>query len=324
MENAEPKLLLEWWNEPLPDVTWLVEGILPGPGALVMMSGPPKLGYKTWLAMTLAGLTASGGGYKNLRATKAAPTLFIEEEGTRPGTRARVGKALRMLGIDLDNPDSPEAQNLAKNFFFEHHPRLKLDNPLHVNQVMRWIEKYRVDLVVLDAITYMHNGDENEMQDMQKVNDALSAFRSKGATVLYLVHMNRSSQRETADIDLGTRGSSVLIDKYDAHFGLRRNKKTGDLHLTLRFRDYEERQFFVFWDIPKGGNSAELILKEISEEHEGSTYHEVLLRKYAPGAEISMKEFIDALGISRGDAMRIKTSMLNDELISLEGKNIIL
>lgn len=313
-----PKLLLDWWQEPVPTAEYLIDGILPT-DSVVIVSGPPKRGFKTWLAMLMAGCVATGKDYKVFKPRAPEPVLFVEEEGGLHGTRKRLSKVFSMLEVDLDDPTTTKEGVLAqKNFWWLRSPRLKLDNMLQVAQLKKFIEAHGIKLVVLDAITYMHSGDENNKQDMQKVCDALGALRATGATIVALMHVNRSSRKENVDIDLGTRGSSVFTDYYDVHFGLRRDKTTDALTLEIRSRDYEPQEYTLFWNVTEGVAQPELIIKPRDEGVIAEEFVAVLRNKGFPaGRAITPKDFQAVLGLTAGKAAEIRAQLINEGKLTL-------
>lgn len=285
---------------------WLIEGLLPE-GALEMMSGPRKVSKKTWTALDWNLTVALGATLYPSTLTTAHDgkrVLFVEEEGTAHDTRSRFLKLLRGKGIDPHSNACPEnvLHKLDTNFYFMHHPRVKLDNPNWVAALCNFIKQEGISLVTLDAITYMTNGDENSKQEMAQVNDALFAFRQCGAAVLYLVHTNKQAQREDADPDLDVRGSSVLLDAYDAHFALRRH---ADDHINLlaRYRDFDEQRYYVYWNFAEDAVVPEL--KPVTPELEQEEKLKDVILQLIPGVEYTPASLGKQLGVTSKEATKI-------------------
>jgi len=325
-EKFTPHRIIDWWREPIEDLTWLLDDLLPA-GAMVMMSGPRKRGYKTWLALSMSMALASGRNYGNVfKPVAPKRVLFVEEEGTRPDTRDRVGKVMRMLDI---NPASLNVSDpFYDNFLWFHHLRLKLDNPVHVSYLIKLVKQYGIELIVLDALTYMHDVDENSKKDMQILNNALMNMRSTGCTVLYLVHTNKASDREEADIDTGVRGSSVMLDAYDAHFALRRLKPRDNLVLTVRYRDHEETQFDISWKIEKdqSGKAQLIISPRNSESRQVDIVDTLVDRGFMAGQPYTFKQFREALDLPSGLAAEKRGELIDTGkiLLSKDGNQIII
>jgi len=320
-EKFTPQRIIDWWREPVEDLTWLLDDLLPA-GAMVMMSGPRKKGYKTWFSLSMAIAVASGRDYKDIfKPVEPKRVLFVEEEGTRPDTKDRVAKVMRML--DIDPASLPASDPFYDNFLWFHHLRLKLDNLVHVSYLLKLVQEYNIELLVLDALTYMSDADENSKKEMQILNNALMNLRSAGCTVLYLVHTNKSSDREDCDIDVGVRGSTVMLDAYDAHFGFRRLKPQDNLVLTVRYRDHEELQYNIKWDIKEIANLGISIRDDSAKQDESI---EILSGKgFTHGQPYSFKQFREALELPSGRAAEKRSELLESGkiILSKEGQIIL-
>lgn len=311
--TLKPLPLVQWFNIPSKHTSWLLHDFLPAE-SLVMVSGPRKRGFKTWFALWLSCVLASGQenkagnrvhkeedknlgeirpGYTFL-PSEANSVLFLEEEGTAIGLKERIGKvlmgqlnpnpALALPGVEPP-PDKVRLVHLAEGnredwqlsfaegtpqfpLWFLHRPHMKLDNQQKMVALLEACKQVKPRLIVLDALTYMHNAEENDMRGMQAVNDGLAALRAAtGATVLYICHTNKEAQRpgvanSERDIDLDVRGSSVLLDAYEAHFGFRR-WKPGTLTLVCRYREREEQTFDIRWVIPPKATIAPVTLQMV-------------------------------------------------------------
>ena len=289
--------LIQWLTDETPEPKWLIKDLLPE-SSLAMMSGPRKVAFKTWTAFDWSIAVACGLKEKVLNCEHDGyRVLAFEEEGTAHDTRARWLKLLKAHGLDpRTDLGNDMIKRLMKNYNFMHHPRVKLDNPKWVEQIVSYIKGEGVKLLVLDAITYMTSADENSKQGMQPVNDALFQFRAAGAATLYLVHTNKQAQREDADPDLDVRGSSVLLDAYDVHFALRRHHKDY-ISMLARYRDFEEVRYRVGWSIDK--TTAVCDMRVVSDETEARDRLEPFVKQLVPGFGYT--------SVSLGKAMGIKT-----------------
>jgi len=210
-----------------------------------------------------------------LSPTKACRVLSFQQEGTAVGNKERLGKigmglgawpaeALEFYTNSLGHDDYrlleekiPPESRLQHNFHFVHRPAIKFHQPESMKKVLALVDRVKPDITVFDAITYMHNGKENDPENMLAMIDGLFAVREKGCTVIAVMHTSKDSQRNTElkDIDLDLRGHSSQLDAYDAHFGFRRwaAKGSGWIDLVARYREREEQQFKVRWEIPERG-----------------------------------------------------------------------
>lgn len=240
-----PLDVIKWQRTTPPDTPWLMRGLTPA-ASIVWVSGPPKKGFKTWWAFVHAQALASGISYGEfIKPVERMPVLFIEREGTTPGNMSR----MRKVQLGCFNVDPLKADPYDGNLGWMDKLRLKLDNPGHVKKLVELIKEHGYKLVILDAVTLMHGGDENSKQDMQRVVDAAIQIKEAGATVMGLCHVNKESRKIEHDIDLDLRGSSVMIDCYDAHMALRRDKETDQLWMKVRYREHRERVFNLWWEV---------------------------------------------------------------------------
>lgn len=267
-----------------------------------MVSGPRKVAMKTWFAFDLSLSIATGhvpAGAVHKISHEGKRVLTLEEEGTGHDTRSRILKLMKGRGLAPD-VESDAVKRLAQNYRFWHHPRCKLDNIHWVNYLRDYIQGEGISLLVLDAITYMTSGDENKKQDMAPVNDALFSFRQAGATVLYLVHTNKQAQREDADPDLDVRGSSVLLDAYDAHYALRKHGDNDFISLLARYRDFEEMRYRVNWDF--GPETVRSKVSYVTAELEAADKIAHLIPQIIPGVEYNIESLRRTLGLTPREA----------------------
>lgn len=311
METTPVPGLLEWLKKEPAQPKWLIQDFLPE-ASLAMVSGPRKVAMKTWQGFDASLSVALGSAPSGSILTvphEGKRVLTIEEEGTGHDTRSRILKLLKGRGINpLTDEGTAAIKKLEQNYFFWHHPRVKLDNPNWVKLLRHIVKEEGISLVVLDAITYMTSGDENSKQDMAPVNDALFALRQLGACVLYLVHTNKQAQREDADPDLDVRGSSVLLDAYDVHFALRRHHKE-HINLLCRYRDFEEQRFKIYWDFkPDQVTGTYEAVTEESDEQEKFAH---ITAQLVPTIEYNTAAISKGFGLATKEAAQLLNSLVN-------------
>lgn len=290
--------LASWLRQGTSAPNWLITEWMMAQG-LHMCSGPRKVAGKTFFAIDNALSVALGQTVPGSVLTvphDGKRVLFIEEEGTGPDTRSRHVKLLKGRGLDVESDQFPEMiARLESNYRIMHHPRVKLDNPQWCAWLVDYINGEGIELVVLDAITYMTSGDENSKQDQSRINDALFGMRAAGAAVLYLVHTNKQGQREDADPDLDVRGSTVLLDAYDCHYALRRRHE-GYIDLLARYRDFEEGKFRISWDYKP--DRVTPTLWRVSDSDEAQALVEVYVPQLVPGVDYNNGSLRKQLGLS--------------------------
>lgn len=304
--------LRSWLKLGTREPNWLIKEWMMCQG-LHMCSGPRKIAGKTWFAIDNSLSVALGSASPGSILTvphDGKRVLFIEEEGTGPDTRSRHAKLLKGRGLDVDSDEFPEAMaKLEKNYLIMHHPRIKLDNPQWCAWLVDYVKGEGIELVVLDAITYMTSGDENSKQDQSRINDALFGVRAAGAAVLYLVHTNKQGQREDADPDLDVRGSTVLLDAYDAHFALRR-RHDSYIDLLARYRDFEEGRYRISWDYKP--DRVAPTLWRVTAEDEARTAVQDFVVQLVPGVDYNNGTLKKQLGLSSDkEAAKLLNQLVN-------------
>ena len=226
---------------PRPNVDWLVQGLIPRPG-MVMLLGPPKAG-KSFLALDIANRISRGQdvlGHKS----KPVPVLYIQMDTSEAIWRDRI-LCLEQSGYDTRSPRMLMA-----------HPDQEL-RPLNVLTASgaAWIRdalhSSKAELVVLDVLREIHTGDENDSTEMKKVFDELARLFA-GRTVLFVHHTRKIDPAATkVDPVAIARGSSYITGKMDAYWLLYDQR----LHLTSRFA--EERTLRAvqsksgIWEFPE-------------------------------------------------------------------------
>lgn len=297
----QPEELPAWLATETPEPQWLIEGFLPSEG-LVCLSGPRKKAGKTWLGMVISAVGSLNHPIQALKPQRQFSTLFIEEEGTTVSNKKRWKMLCKGASID------PKGLGQIHWAF---RPRLKLDQPGNVPRICAYVKKHKIDLVVLDAVTYMHTGDENSKRDMQAVISSLMTIRAAGCTVLWISHTGKGSQRAEEDIDLAVRGSSVMMDVYDSHLALRRSKVGDRLGLTCRHRDAEETYWEVGWQI----SDQDLIaIPSITTSDPDAEYMDYLKKLasagWTPGDIQPFKEFATIVGLPFNAAADLRNEMI--------------
>lgn len=233
--------LYEWRREARKAPRWIIPGFIPHAG-IVLMSGQQKLAYKTWTADLIALSLASGKEIGPFRPLEAGNVLYIQEEGTTSGTEMRMAGLIKTYGI----PEEAE-----KRIFYAHHHMVKLDDEQWQRTIVAACQAWNVKLCILDALTYLHNADENKNSEMQKVIETIQLLRKYGVSSLALAHLDKDrGSRKKCDPDLQVRGGAIVVNAYDIHLALRRaDRSQAHIDLTVRGREQEERRYVFTWDI---------------------------------------------------------------------------
>jgi RecA-family ATPase len=237
----KPQLIREFLAAADECQRWIIPGFIAHEG-LTLISGPRKLGMKTWLADMLSIVTTTGTQVGNLRCLDPGPVLYFEEEGTPKGTKLRWEGFEFTYGFDFMKNEQ---------LFYTFRPRLLLDDRDWAAAIIRAVKILKPKMCVFDALTYMHRADENKTHEMRMVVETLQEIRAAGTACLFLAHTNAEGSRDLElDIDLGVRGSKVILDAYDVHIGLRRVRfDDPKIHCQIRQREGSEKVMSLTWDL---------------------------------------------------------------------------
>lgn len=209
-------------------VDWLVEDLI-AKGDLTLLIGEPGVG-KSWLSMALAVAAAERWTHWLGR------TLHLDEP--------------RVLYVDEENPEGLVLRRLkklglteegAENIRFLHRQGIRLDRKpeLLLDEALDW----GPSLIVLDSLTRMHTGDENNAGEVAKLfNDGINPLaRETGATVLLLHHVTKT---ESSSSFARARGSGDISASVDTGLDVRGTDLQGGFTLGMyKSRWIEEGQF---------------------------------------------------------------------------------
>jgi hypothetical protein len=196
------------------DIKWLVAGLIPR-NSLVMLTAPPA-GYKTWLALAIAGAVSAGTDFLD-RKTVQTPVLYLDRENPAAVIRQR----LEILKLDDSShlkiwgrwvPDSPPL----------------LGDP----RLVELARKYK-PLIVVDSLVRFHDSEENSASTMARISEHLKRLVDAGATVLLLHHQGKNPA-------MLYRGSSDILAGVDTAFNIEK-KKDEELGIFLRLNSYKDR-----------------------------------------------------------------------------------
>lgn len=190
---------LDWhalWAEP-EDEEWILEPLVPV-GRLVALFSAPKAG-KSLLMLELA--VAIANGTKALGATLSRPfrVLYVDfENDPRGDVRTRLD-AMDYGPDDLDNLVYLSFPSLAK-----------LDTPMGAADLLRHVEHYSCEVVVIDTISRAVGGEENDNDTWLNFYRWTGvALKRNGVACIRLDHTGKDHEK-------GMRGGSAKYGDVDA------------------------------------------------------------------------------------------------------------
>jgi len=192
-----------------PAPNWLLQDLI-ACGDVVLCSGGSGLG-KSWLTMGLSVAVADGHkAYLGQDVLKHGPVLYVDEENPEDVIYHR----LKKLGL----------QNKSKVRYLWNNA-LRLDrNP---DELLDEALEFRPVLIVLDSLTRIHNGEENDAGTMSPLlNDAIRPLaRETGAAVVLIHHHDKAG--------MGPRGSSDITASADGALDVYGTGRPGQFKVKL-------------------------------------------------------------------------------------------
>jgi len=188
---------------PLAPVPYYVKDWLPRHGKAVLFA-PPKTG-KSFLATQIARCIGSGVPFLDI-PTVQGKVLIVQFELGQEILQSR----LKITGKGY--------RNVYVGTTFS----MKIDTEGGQRLLRKAMDAIRPDVLILDPLVKLINGDENETKDMSKVVDILDTFiEAYDCSILIIHHPGK-------DISRGGRGSSVLDGWVDSYIEMKRTSKQGE------------------------------------------------------------------------------------------------
>jgi len=223
-----------------PEEEWLVEGILPA-GGNILVAGYPKT-YKTMWLLLQGVCLASGEPFLGfpVPARRRVGIVLMEDQAHR--VRHRLARLCRGLGVDLED--------LEGWLFLWFRPPLRL-NDRTAQELAEYAREKELDFLGIDSWSYVASGDSNSSDDVTPQLQALSGAREArpGLTVQLTHHARKDWGKQAGG---GTRltdeirNSSAFGAWYDAGLVLSRKDETSPIKVRAELRDFPAPQAFAF------------------------------------------------------------------------------
>ena len=195
----------DYVNLPRAPESWVVEGILPTSGSLLIY-GDAK-GGKSFIVLQLVASIASGTHWLGFRVPQPQRVVYVQLDTPRSVWADRIEK-LVSSGLPLERVLFADRETLG-TFPFDvlHKPHASL---LH-NSLL----PFTPSVVVMDTIREAHSGDENDSTAMQKVIAHLEAA-VKPAALILVSHSRKGNPDWDSSLMHDNRGSNYLVGRMDA------------------------------------------------------------------------------------------------------------
>jgi hypothetical protein len=184
-----------------PDITWLVEGLIPE-GRNGIIVADPKAG-KSVLAIDLALALASGSSWLGHIVPRRRRVALVSRED-HPAETARRLRSIQG-GSDCRNEYTwgqiwVNTRHQSEEFL--------LENGEHVDQLIAELKMEQIDLVIFDVFRRMHNLEENDNTEMSKPIAALSRIQTEVKCSVAMVH--HITKLSTGNIFRDIRGAGAI------------------------------------------------------------------------------------------------------------------
>lgn len=221
----------EYLKVPRPHLNWLVTGLIPKPGYLLLL-GPPKAG-KSFLAFDIAAKISQGADVMGYKTPKPARVCYLQLDTKEAAWTERLRK-MADTGYNLDLP------NLRLVHQDDQLLPLLVTSPRGSDYLKRLIDTTEPDLFIIDVLREIHDEDENDSTGMKKVFDAMEPILS-GLSVLMIHHTRKMSHDERssglADPTSLARGSSYITGRVDGYWLLYGDPPLRKLYFESRFQE---------------------------------------------------------------------------------------
>ncbi len=206
---------------------WLVRGMI-ARGQKILVQGPPKQ-MKTWFVLSLLKALSRGENVcgvpfwkTNVSGIKA---VMVEEEHSTNALIQRVQQSLAGTS-NIVIPHRTGVKLLPKNPEFE--------------DLLKFIDEFRPDLLVLDPLRSFFDGDENDSSVMQQVFAPLNMLLRKYPHMAVVV-VDHTAKKPSDVLVYASRGSSVKGAEMDGVIDIRKFQKDEDVGVVVtgEFRDAE-------------------------------------------------------------------------------------
>lgn len=289
------------------DMEMLVEGIIPAE-SLGFIAGPPKQGRKTTLATSLAVAVAGGGRWLDRDVQAGRKVLYLAAEEPESAVKKRT----RQITNGLLLPKETE-ETIRQNILIGCAPRWTLDTAEGQSEIEAGIRQHSPALVILDPLTRLFVGDENDRGAVEPVLSFLKGLVLRYHTSVCIIHHASKGAASGSTPENMLRGSSALRGAHDYLLCSSTTSEGGANRLSFELRYGEPFQLFANFQFPQACNSIEI---EIEEPEKQPTKNEGvglavraldLLQVHPEG--LTQNEVADSLSISKGVAKKTLLSL---------------
>ena len=252
-----------WWRPPASETTlfmtvtqfrekaadhidWLVEGIIER-GSNGMLISRPKSG-KSFTILDLAVALASGQKWLDFFVPRRVRTALVSREdnsGLTQWRERKISEARALTPLDLDGWLYINAKGLK--------PRIMLDYPEDVAALVADLKRYQSEFLILDVMRVLHQADENDNTEMQKVIEILNHIQEETGCSICMIH--HDNKREEASLTERARGASAIAGWAEFICGIKVVDETDwirEFTCELKASMAPEKFYYRILDTPEG------------------------------------------------------------------------
>lgn len=191
----------------LPPLSWLIAGVVPDSGNLLIVAAPGV--GKTFLALVIAKTAAEEG----------RPVFIVLEEG-RPRSIFDRFTALAF------RPDAP--------VFIAHRKGVHLEDKRVREHIANHLRTHAAPVLILDPFSSLFLGDENDTGAVNQAKEHIQALASINARALIVLlhHTSKAGERGEGPAIYAARGSTVLPGWADVQVNLAREDTPPDADIV--------------------------------------------------------------------------------------------
>jgi hypothetical protein len=251
-------------------IQWWVHGLVPKPGKVLVL-GAPKAG-KSFLLIDLANHIASGKDFLGHK-TQQGRVLYFQVDTGETAWRDMLRQLIES-GVRFD-------PNLALVHPEDVMHPMNIQEPATRHFFKRALDEFKPDVVILDTIRKVHNGDENDSTEMKIVMDHIEEIFGRYA--LILVHHTKKIPADVVDPDPASvsRGSNFLTGDVDSLWLLYHSKLKIDSRFDEVLRYKLAREENGLWSCPELDEKAVLLTELLALCAANPTSSHAVLAKMA-------------------------------------------
>jgi predicted ArsR family transcriptional regulator len=264
-----------------PEMEWLVDGVLPARG-LIVLAGRPKSG-KSWLALDLVLSVAAGTDCMGRPTGTTGVTIYLALEDSP----ARIKERSEIIGLSSDNAYIATSWWAADQGGYE--------------ELREMVRELRPKLVVVDTLAAFKAGSAVIRKpqfeiDYDQARKLKSIADENSCCVLLVHHTRKADADDVFDTISGTLGLNAVADTI-AVLQHSRGSNAGKLHITGR--DVADEQFAATFD------NGRWIICHDTTQNEETTRDKVLraVRQWGPAKARELRDIAAQEGIGY-DALR--------------------